>query len=316
MTRVSASPVRVDEQAFGDPRIAMVGELAGYNAFEALGRMTHLWRWCTQRQTHVVTEATVRVMLGANGVDALIGSELGERVPEGIRIRGTGGRIEWPTELAEKRRVAGEASATRQRDKRGRLLPSPALVGDAGQVVVEDTIDTGDFGADESSKTPAPVQHPSSKHQHPSSKPPAQSTTRSGSRSGSEEEERADRSAPAGMFALEPEEPKPAKPVVPGLAETRDAFDAAYREQNAGAKPTWGARQIAQLKKLISAHTAAEVQRRIAVLFSPGAPGFIRPPFDIGTLEFHFDKLAQPSASARASPAPDRNTEIRVLKRL
>ncbi len=316
MAHVPAAPVRVEDQAFGDPRIAMIGELCGYNAFEALGRMTHLWRWCTQRQTHVVTEATVRVMLGANGVDALIGSELGERVPEGIRVCGTGGRIEWPTELAEKRRAAGEASATRPRDKKGRLLPSPALAGDAGQVVVEDTINTCVLGANESSKPPAPVQHLSSTHQQTTSTPPAQSTTRSRSGSGSEEEERADRSAPAGAFALEPEEPKAAKPAVPGLAETRDAFDAAYREQNAGAKPTWGARQIAQLKKLISAHTAPEVQRRIAVLFSPGAPAFIRPPFDIGTLEFHFDKLAQPSSSARASPAPDRNTEIRILKRL
>jgi len=133
MTRVSASPVRVDEQAFGDPRIAMVGELAGYNAFEALGRMTHLWRWCTQRRTYTVTEATVRVMLGPHGVEALLGAELGERTPEGIRVCGTKGRIEWQEDLAKKRKAAGEARAKGPRCENGTFGTSkpPAHAGDA-----------------------------------------------------------------------------------------------------------------------------------------------------------------------------------------
>jgi len=158
MARVYASPVRVDEQAFGDPRITMVGELAGYNAFEALGRMTHLWRWCTQRRTYTVTESTVRVMLGPHGVEALLGAELGERTPDGIRVCGTKGRIEWAEELASKRKAAGEARAKGPRCENGTFGTSkpPAHAGD----VLDDS--------------PA--------HE---SKTPAQSSSRSRSRSGS-----------------------------------------------------------------------------------------------------------------------------------
>lgn len=213
MARVNASPVRVDEQAFGDPRIAMLGELAGYNAFEALGRMTHLWRWCTQRQTHVVAEATVRVMLGPTGVESILGAELGERVVDGIRVRGTHGRIEWPEELAAKRRAAGEASAARPRDDKGRLLPSklPARAGRAGGVVVDNTIPNADSDAEESSKSPANVQQTSSTEPANTSAEPAQSTTRSRSGSGSEEEREADRSAPAPL-TLVPDSPALPKP--------------------------------------------------------------------------------------------------------
>ena len=50
------------------------------------------------------------------------------------------------------------------------------------------------------------------------------------------------------------------------------------------------------------AHGAEEVQRRIAILFGGQAPRSSRRRSDVGTLAQHFDKLAQPSAHARASP--------------
>lgn len=79
------------------------------------------------------------------------------------------------------------------------------------------------------------------------------------------------------------------------------AFHDAYLAQN-GVAPTWGAKQAGQIKRLVSAHGAEEVQRRIAILFGGQGPAFIAAPFDVGTLAQHFDKLAQPSAHARASP--------------
>ena len=87
--------VRVEDHAFSDPRIELLGSLAGYNRFEALGRLTHLWRVCTHRETYVATDALVTACLGERGVDALLGAELGERCAEGIRVRGTVGRTEW-----------------------------------------------------------------------------------------------------------------------------------------------------------------------------------------------------------------------------
>lgn len=109
--------VRIEEDAFTDSRIELLGEIAGYNRYEALGRIAHLWRVCTARNTYVLAEHFILGALGRNGVEALIGSGLGERTSDGIRVCGTEGRIEW---LAQKRR-AGSAggSATAQRKQKG-----------------------------------------------------------------------------------------------------------------------------------------------------------------------------------------------------
>lgn len=77
---------------------------------------------------------------------------------------------------------------------------------------------------------------------------------------------------------------------LPGFAETIEVFDGLYQQHHGGAKPTWGAKQGAQVKALLKAHGAEEVQRRIRVLFSD-APSWIDSR-DVGTLVQHFDKLA------------------------
>jgi len=106
---------------------------------------------------------------------------------------------------------------------------------------------------------------------------------------------------------------KPAspKPPVPGQQETVAAFHDAYLAQN-GVPPTWGAKQAGQIKQLVTTHGADEVQRRIGILFDGRGPAFLAGPFDVGTLVQHFDKLAKPSAPARASPGgvPQGSTQI------
>lgn len=99
--------VRIEESAFSDARIDLLGTLAGYNRYEALGRLANLWRLCTQRGLYVISEALVRATLGENGVDAILGSELGERCEHGIRVRGTQGRIEWLNDLKTRSRRGG-----------------------------------------------------------------------------------------------------------------------------------------------------------------------------------------------------------------
>lgn len=113
-----AAAVRVEKDAFSEPRIELLGTLAGYNRFEALGRLTHLWSVCTDRETNVVSEAIVAATIGPGGVEALIGAELGERVEDGIRVRGTAGRTEW---LAKKRAGSengGKATAAHKAAKK------------------------------------------------------------------------------------------------------------------------------------------------------------------------------------------------------
>lgn len=134
-----AAPVRVEAEAFSDPRIQLLAELAGWSRYEALGRMAHLWSACTERQLYVVPEPVIRGTLGPNGIQLLLESDLGERVGGGIRVRGTDGRIEWLGDFREQHVAAGRArAATAQRDAKGRLVASsgtsagPAVAGVAG----------------------------------------------------------------------------------------------------------------------------------------------------------------------------------------
>lgn len=107
-------------------------------------------------------------------------------------------------------------------------------------------------------------------------------------------------------IAAPPAPPAPAKskPVAdPGYAATIAAFDAAYAAQT-GSKPTWGAKQGAMVKRLIAAHGAAETQARIARLFAGAIAAWCHPPYDLGTLVQHFDKLADVTAPPVAAPRP------------
>jgi len=99
---------------------------------------------------------------------------------------------------------------------------------------------------------------------------------------------------PSANDALSPE--KPAK--LEGYRETTDAFQNRY-EAAYEAKPTWGAREGAQLKRLLAAHGATEVQSRIERLFS-SPPRWIDPPFTFMTLVRHFDSLVPVSARPQA----------------
>lgn len=107
------APVRIEAEAFADPRIELLGAIAGYNRYEALGRLAHLWRFCTERNSYVVSDAVISATLGDRGVTAIVQAELGDRATDGIRVRGTAGRIEW-LEKKRKAAVAG-GEANRQR---------------------------------------------------------------------------------------------------------------------------------------------------------------------------------------------------------
>lgn len=109
-----------------------------------------------------------------------------------------------------------------------------------------------------------------------------------------------------------PKASKPSKaPAVEGYQETVDAFDAAYRAEYR-TKPTWNGKSCATIKRLVKEHGASTVQARIAALFK-APPTWLQPPFDVGTLAAHFDKLVQTTSasqsngrrSGRFEPTPD-----------
>lgn len=120
-----AAPFRINANMFGNPRLEVLGQVAGYNAHEALGRWARAGAECTERQSYVLSEPLIAVLFGPRGVEALLAAELAERMDGGLRMLEMEGDIEWYADIASKRRRAGQArAATALRDERGRLLPS------------------------------------------------------------------------------------------------------------------------------------------------------------------------------------------------
>lgn len=118
-----AVSVTVDHSAFGDDRFERLGELAGYNRHEALGRMVRLWSVCTELQTEMPPIARIQSALGMHGAAVLAESGLGEIMPDGaLRVRGCTGRHEWYGEVAAQRVAAGKRRADGAKREKGRFV--------------------------------------------------------------------------------------------------------------------------------------------------------------------------------------------------
>lgn len=104
--------VRVKRKALVEDRdkVQILADLAGYNAFEALGRLVHLWDKCISTKSPTLSIPQVEAFLGVGNAAALVTSELGERVDTGIRVCGATEEIEARNRLSDQRRSAGFAS--------------------------------------------------------------------------------------------------------------------------------------------------------------------------------------------------------------
>lgn len=126
-----SAPVRVETKALGDPRIEYLGKLAGYDRHAALGRLIQLWAYCTERLAHVVSPGAVEAIMGTPA-DTLVRAELAEYVAEGVRIKGTKGRIEWLTQQKAYASTGGQASAKRRLEKTQPGVNRASTVGQLG----------------------------------------------------------------------------------------------------------------------------------------------------------------------------------------
>ena len=107
--------VRVEDEAFSDIRydvLASACQLA--DADHARGKMLNLWRQCTAQHRHVLPRSMIVAVLGLNGPVGIVEAGLGEEHPEGIRIRGTEGRIEWLAKLRDNASKGGAAKAAKR----------------------------------------------------------------------------------------------------------------------------------------------------------------------------------------------------------
>jgi hypothetical protein len=124
-----AASVRLEDETFSCMRYERLAELAGLaDSDHARGKMAKLWRQCTLEQRHILPESDIVRVLGPDGVRALVCADLGEVVAEGVRMRGTRGRIEWLKKLRANGKKGG-----RPRKPKGKPsgfaannLPAPA----------------------------------------------------------------------------------------------------------------------------------------------------------------------------------------------
>ena len=110
-----AASVRIEDEAFSDLRyevLASACQLA--DADHARGKMLHLWRQCTAQGRHVLPRSMITAVLGQIGPVGIVEAGLGEEHPEGIRIKGTEGRIEWLAKLRDNAAKGGAAKAAKR----------------------------------------------------------------------------------------------------------------------------------------------------------------------------------------------------------
>ena len=154
-----AAPVRIEAEAFGDPRFDVLGMLLGTSRFDALGRMAYLWSWATDRGRQDVPEHIAAVYFDGDTerVGFVVAAELGEwcactqqngdpiqqnpakssKHPAGCQhllIKGAAGRLEWLSEHRAAKTEGGKKRAeTATRGPNGAFLPkSPARAGSTG----------------------------------------------------------------------------------------------------------------------------------------------------------------------------------------
>lgn len=102
--------VRLDPEAFRDPRFRILGGLLKTNEYDAMGRLVFVWSYCTEKQTHYLTKDVIAGLTHSeNFADFMVAADLAEHFNEKIRVKGTKGRIEWLAKLRKNSRKGGAA---------------------------------------------------------------------------------------------------------------------------------------------------------------------------------------------------------------
>ncbi len=140
-----SAPVRIESEAWDDLRFATLARVLGLaDADHALIKVARLWSWQAEHYTpdaptYVVDADTIDSALERSGAaEAMVRAKLAESVPEGYRIRGARGRIEWLWQRRQSAKAGGEAT---KRKKEHKEEPGGLPVGQAlGQPLAEPNV--------------------------------------------------------------------------------------------------------------------------------------------------------------------------------
>lgn len=123
---MSSARVNIEPQAWGDIRFGVLARLCGLTDHDhALAKCARLWGWQTehytpQRPTYVVDGLLIESIFARSDAPAmLVRAQLAEAVPEGFRIRGSIGRIEWLFHTRAHGRAGSEAAKRKRSNKEG-----------------------------------------------------------------------------------------------------------------------------------------------------------------------------------------------------
>lgn len=119
------APVRIEACAWGDLRFATLARLCGFaDAEHALIKVSKIWSWQTEHYkpdapTYVVDAEIIESALGELGAERMVRARLAEATPDGLRIKGSEGRIEWLFKSRRASAAGGEATKRKHENKRG-----------------------------------------------------------------------------------------------------------------------------------------------------------------------------------------------------
>lgn len=117
------APVRIEACAWGDLRFATLARLCGFaDAEHALIKVSKIWSWQTEHYTpdaptYVVDAEIIESALGELGAERMVRARLAEATPDGFRIKGSEGRIEWLFKSRRASAAGGEATRRKHANK-------------------------------------------------------------------------------------------------------------------------------------------------------------------------------------------------------
>lgn len=273
--------VNIEASAWGDKRFALLARFIGFaDADHALIKCASLWSWQTENYspstpTYVVDADTIDVCLGKDGSGAaMVRAGLAEEHPDGYRIRGSEGRIEWYWNCRQNAAQGVAARRAKAESSRDRPVHHP----------VDRPVD--DCNAD--NKQQPTGQPPGEPNRQPTPQPNRQ---------------------PSLLFVPEAEEKRKAasrktdsqarRPVgkpAQVIAHWNTRFEKVH-----GTRPFWSPAVQRLVDGLVKQFDPGEICRRIDIAFDT-PPTWPAGPYDFDTFARHFDKFL------RAPPRPGAGT--------
>jgi hypothetical protein len=125
---MTMASVRTEHTVIADPRYAIAAKLMKSSRFDVLGRMIAIWGHCTQVQSYYLDPAVIDTLAEFDGFTRIICDPqvaLAEMTSDGVRIKGTKGRIEWLGKLKKASKKGGKARIRKaKRNPDGTIQPS------------------------------------------------------------------------------------------------------------------------------------------------------------------------------------------------